>query len=339
MDRVATMPANERAELIRLAADRLGNDMTPAVVEKDFWVCWVLNRLFRAPETSRKILFKGGTSLSKVFGLIERFSEDVDLILDWREVTDEEPTDDRSVSGQDRFNKALLARAHKYLRETFLPEVQSLVSDVCQTTIEDNPEIVNVKYPAAYPSDYLRPEIQLEVGPLASWVPHSEYEVTPYAAEAVPDAFEHARCTVRAIKAERTFWEKVTILHHEAHRPEGNAQPAGYSRHYYDVCRMARADVKDAAFADIGLLSAVVAFKDKFYHRGWARYDLAVPGSMKLVPPEHVMQAVERDYEQMRFMIFGKRPDFANLIKDLRNLEAEINSRRVKISIPLTVSR
>jgi hypothetical protein len=326
MDRVATMPANERAELIRLASDRLGGDMPPAVVEKDFWVCWVLNRLFRAPDTSRKILLKGGTSLSKVFGLIERFSEDVDLILDWREVTDEEPTDIRSVSKQDRFNKALLARAHEYLRETFLPEVQSLVSDVCEATIEDNPEIIKVKYPAAYRSDYLRPEIQLEVGPLASWVPYSEYEVTPYAAEALPDAFEHARCTVRAIKAERTFWEKITILHHEAHRPEGNAQPKGYSRHYYDVCRMAGSDVKDAAFADTALLAAVVSFKDKFYHRGWARYDLAKPGTMKLTPQDHVMVQVEKDYEQMRFMIFGERPEFSDMMVEIQSLEDAINS-------------
>ena len=323
MDRIATWPESDRAELIGEASAL--KSMPVEVVEKDFWVCWVLSRLFRAPDMSRKILFKGGTSLSKVFGLIERFSEDVDLILDWREITDEEPMDDRSVSKQDKFNKAVLAQAHEYLREAFLPEVQSLVSDVCEATIGENPEIVQVKYPAAYRSDYLRPEIQLEVGPLASWVPHATYEVKPYAAEALPDLFEQAACAVRAIKAERTFWEKVTILHHEAHRPEGNAQPEGYSRHYYDVCRMSGHDVKDAAFSDLDLLAAVVAFKDKFYHRGWARYDLAKPGTLKLTPPDHVMAAVEKDYEQMRFMIFGERPDFRDMIATIRELETEIN--------------
>jgi len=294
-------------------------------VEKDFWVCWVLDRLFRSPCLSRKVLFKGGTSLSKVFGLIERFSEDVDLILDWREVTTDEPMDDRSVSKQDKFNKALLEQAHEYLREAFLPEIQSMVSDVCEAVIEDSPEIVKVKYPVAFPSDYLRPEIQLEVGPLASWVPHSEYEIRPYAAEVLPGAFERAKFTVRAIKAERTFWEKITILHHEAHRPRGNSQPGGYSRHYYDVCRMAGSDVKETAFADLGLLAAVVAFKDKFYHRGWARYDLAKPGSMRLVPPEHVLAQVEVDYGRMQFMIFGDRPSFATIMAKIGELETEIN--------------
>ncbi len=199
---------------------------------------------------------------------------------------------------------------------------------VCEAAIEDNPEIVKIKYPAAFPSEYLRPEIQLEVGPLASWLPNAEYEIRPYAAEALPAVFTRPACRVRAIKAERTFWEKITILHHEAHRPEANVQPAGYSRHYYDVFRMARTPVKANAFAELDLLRAVVAFKDKFYHRGWARYDLAKPGTMRLVPPAHVMKAVARDYEGMRLMIFGERPEFADMIEGLRALEAEINALR-----------
>ena len=161
---------------------------------------------------------------------------------------------------------------------------------------------------------------------MASWVPNAEYEIRPYAAEALPDMFERPACTVRAIKAERTFWEKITILHHEAHRPEENTQPAGYSRHYYDVCRMAQSPVKQRAFADLELLRAVAAFKDKFYHRGWARYDLAVPGTMKLVPPRHVVALLEQDYHQMRFMIFGERPVFEEIMSVLVALESEVNA-------------
>ncbi len=326
MDRIARMPAEERAALIELAAGRMSMAMPLEVIEKDFWVCWTLHRLFDSPDMAKKILFKGGTSLSKVFGLIERFSEDVDIILDWTEVTEEDPAAVRSATKQDAFNKTLLVQAHTYLRDTFLPEVQALVAGVCDAVIEDNPEIVKIKYPASFGSDYLRPEIHLEIGPLASWVPNAEYDMQSYMAEALPDAFEQSACHVRAIKAERTFWEKITILHHEAHRPDGNAQPPGYSRHYYDVSRMAQSQVKRDALADLDLLRAVVAFKDKFYHRGWARYDLAVPGTIKLAPPEHVMRAVERDYEEMRFMIFGDRPAFRDLIEALRILESEINA-------------
>ena len=324
MDRIATWPASDRADLMREAGAM--KRMPPEVVEKDFWVCWTLGRLFESAVVAPKILFKGGTSLSKVFGLIERFSEDIDLILDWREVTQKDPNDTRSVSQQGEFNKELLQQAHAYLRETFLPEVSQLIEGVCVASIEDNPEVIKIKYPAAFSSDYLRPEIQLEIGPLASWMPNAEYEITAYAAEAIPSVFTRPVRRVRAIKAERTFWEKITILHHEAHRPASSPQPAGYSRHYYDVSRMARTMVKTNAFADLELLRMVVAFKDKFYHRGWARYDLAKPGTMKLVPPEHVMKAVVRDYDGMRLMIYGERPDFDEIMTGLRALETEINA-------------
>lgn len=148
----------------------------------------------------------------------------------------------------------------------------------------------------------------------------------PYAADVLPDAFEQAACTVRAIKAERTFWEKITILHHEAHRPENNKQPTGYSRHYYDAYQMASTPLKDLALADPGLLESVVAFKDKFYHRGWARYDLAKPGTMRLTPPPHVRESLELDYAAMEFMFYGTRPAFADMMEQISDLERAINS-------------
>lgn len=325
MDAITRMPAGDRAMLMRLASDQK-KTMAPEIIEKDFWVCWVLGRLYGSPDMARKILFKGGTSLSKVFGLIERFSEDVDLILDWYEVTNENPADERSVTKQEAFNKALMAEAHRYLRETFLPETKALLAGVCDAVIEDNPEVVTIRYPAAFPSGYLKPQIRLEVGPLAAWVPNAEYDIRPYSAEAMPTAFVRPTCRVRAIKAERTFWEKITILHHEAHRPVANPQPLGYSRHYYDVFRMAETRVKDGAFADLELLRAVAAFKDKFYHRGWARYDLAKPGTIKLVPPAHVLKAVARDYDGMQLMIFGDRPEFDEMMAGVQRLEGEINA-------------
>ncbi len=324
MDSIAFWDETDRAALLEQAAAIRG--LPTEIMEKDFWVCWTLHKLFASPNMREKILFKGGTSLSKVFGLIERFSEDVDVILNWNEITDEDPNADRSVTKQDRFNKALLAKAHTYLRERFLPEVQTLVGAACEATIEDNPEIISIRYPAAFANASLRPAIQLEVGPLASWAPNAEYEIRSYAAEVLPQQFKQPTCKVHATLAERTFWEKVTILHHEAHRPKENAQPTGYSRHYYDVFQMAQTSVKVDALANLALLRAVAAFKDRFYHRGWARYDLAVPGSIKLIPPKHVMDEVRRDYDEMRFMIFGERPQLDDMMTGLTELEAEINA-------------
>jgi len=326
MKKFARLSNEKRLSYFEQAAASLG---IPAVaVEKDFWVVWVLERLFSSEFLASKILFKGGTSLAKVFGLIDRFSEDIDLILDWNEVVVENPMAERSKTKQDRFNKDVPVLSRAYIEQRFLPEVVRLIGEACSAEIEEGaPDVINISYPSGFESGYLRPEIRLEIGPLAQWIPNACYDVRPYAAEALPDLFEQPTCQVQTIKAERTFWEKATILHHEAYRPEDSLVPARYSRHYYDLYRMAAApDVRRTALDDLNLLRSVVEFKQKFYPRGWARYDLAKPGTLRLIPPERIVVAMERDYRAMQEMIFGDRPAFDEIISGLKTLEQEINS-------------
>lgn len=325
MESVALLSSAERRELFSETAASKG--MTPAIVEKDFWVCWTLGRLFAHSDLSRLLMFKGGTSLSKVFNLIERFSEDIDLILDWRVVIGEDdPLAERSATKQEAMNKAIDAKAVDYIGGDLLAMIARSVDPICRCELAaDDLHALNVMYPAAFSDKYLRPEVRLEIGPLAAWMPYDHYRIKPYAAEAFPQLFKQADCAVQAIRAERTFWEKATILHHEAYRPEDSPQPLRYSRHYYDLAMMAAAPVKDAALADLALLEDVVAFKQRFYRRPWAHYDLAKPGTFRLVPAEHVLAAIEKDYVQMRTMIFGRYPDFDEIIETLRRLETEIN--------------
>lgn len=326
MEHIAALPAEKRAELFQETAKRRG--MSDAVVEKDFWVCWTLGRLFADPLLSRKILFKGGTSLSKVFKLIERFSEDIDLILDWREITDVDPEAKRSKSKQALFNKEIQVAAQQYLRADLLPQVSSLLGATVRAAIAgDDPNVITIEYPASFSAEYIKPEIRLEVGPLAIWVPNAAFQISPYCAEEYPALFSKPTCHVQVIKAERTFWEKATILHHEAFRPEGNPQPTRYSRHYYDLALMSKSSVKDIALndPDLELLKSVVASKERFYPRGWARYDLAYPGSMKLMPPAHVLTSLKHDYGEMQIMIYGDRPAFDTIMDQIRILENEIN--------------
>ena len=141
---------------------------------------------------------------------------------------------------------------------------------------------MNVAYPAAFSEDYLRPEVRLEIGPLASWDPSDRHVIQPYAADSFPEVFEEPDCPVVAIAAERTFWEKATILHQEAHR-EG-ATPSRYSRHYYDTYKLATSPVRQVALKDVGLLQQVVEFKQRFYPCGWARFEDARPGTFRLMP-------------------------------------------------------
>ena len=326
MDRVAHLSAAQHQELFTETAARRG--MTPAVVEKDFWVTWVLDRLFAVPALARLLMFKGGTSLSKAYGLIERFSEDIDLILDWRVLSDDDPLAARSRSQQNRLNDEINRLAQGYIAGELLEQVRTALGDVCQCGIgEDDPHVIDVRYPAAFSDDYLRPEVRLEIGPLAAWLPYEDRTISCYAAQSFPQLFGRSEFPVRVIRAERTFWEKATILHHEAHRPETNPQPPRYSRHYYDLARMAVSPVKAAALSDFDLLADVVAFKQRFYPRNWARYDLAVPGSLRLVPEGPVLKAVTEDYRAMATMIFGTIPPFEAILAGLQDLENEINGR------------
>jgi len=330
MDSVARLSSVELRELFIQTAAIKG--MTPAIIEKDFWVCWTLGRLFSHPELSKLLMFKGGTSLSKVFKLIERFSEDIDLILDWRVlVGDEDPLLDRSNTKQGNFNKVLVEKSAAYIGSELLLTISAALAPICTCELAaDDVQVINVKYPAAFSDGYLRPEIRLEIGPLAAWTPSDSFRVQSYAAEAFPQIFKQGYCSVQAIRAERTFWEKATILHHEFHRPEGKPQPLRYSRHYYDLVMMSAASIKDSALADFALFEDVIAFKQRFYQRGWARYNEAKLGACKLVPSGHVLAAVKKDYAQMRNLIFGRYPSVDEMMIVLQKLEDEINANYEK---------
>lgn len=325
MDKVAHLSQKDRSDLFAETANAMRT--TSAIVEKDFWVVWVLSRVLGNPELARILKFKGGTSLSKVFGLIGRFSEDIDLILDWREVVQEDPNAERSKNKQSTFNEQTNAEAQRYIDAVLLPQVQQCVGDLCTCSIDaENLHAINIRYPAAFGDAYLRPEILLEIGPLASWLPSDVFAIQPYAAQHFPHVFERRSCHVPTILAERTFWEKATILHQEVHRAEDKPMPSRYSRHYYDLARLALSDVKVNALSDLDILAAVVAFKQKFYPSGWARYELAKPPTLKLIPPKARFAELEKDYQAMQNMIFDKPLSFDEVMQTLTALENEINA-------------
>ncbi len=325
MDKVARFDIRQRSELFRETASLMKT--TPAIVEKDFWVVWVLDKLFGDAQLRRVLKFKGGTSLSKAFGLIGRFSEDIDLILDWREVTGEDPYRERSKNQQMKFNEATNEQAAAYIRETLLPQVAAQVDSLCSCSIDPgNPHSLNIRYPSIFSDAYLRPEILLEIGPLASWLPSAEFVIRAYASHHFPGVFERAVCHVPTILARRTFWEKATILHQEAHRAEDRPMPPRYSRHYYDLAWLAQSDVKAEALADMALLAEVVTFKQRFYPSAWANYGTAMPGSFRLIAPAYRFDALRKDYQAMQNMIFDRHLSFETIIETLTGLETEINA-------------
>ena len=308
--------------------------LSPAIIEKDFWVCWMLDYLFNRSPWTRQLAFKGGTSLSKAYGLIKRFSEDIDLIIDWRLLGYglKEPWEPRSNTQQDIFNVKANERCAAFLKDTFVPRLKSDLEKELGRTLdlamdEHDPNTVVFRYPRAFRDASILREIRLESGTLAAWTPAANHAIRPFAADWYPKLFKSAETQVYTVEPERTFWEKVTILHREALRtPERGPMQPRYSRHYYDLWCMMRQGTKDSALMNPDLLDEVVAFKRKFYRCSWAHYERATRGEIQLMPPEHSIKVLTDDYRHMQNMIFGDKPAFEEILYSIGKLEAEIHA-------------
>ena len=296
MNGIARIPRNQRADLFGETADRMG--LSGAIVEKDFWVCWVLKQLFSIQAFSGRLLFKGGTSLSKIFRAINRFSEDIDLAVDYAALGFTGPRDPRreglSRTRQTKLLAEMLRHCQRYIGGDFIREFHARCAEALDmdgnwsaAIDERDPHVVRFHYPPAIAARlaYIAPQVVLELGTHAEFIPRDEFSIRPFAAEEFPHLFAEPEVRVTALLAKRTFWEKATILHAEYYRRPGKPVPARYSRHYYDVAMLAETPIKDEALADLQLLRDVVRHKETFYPAAWARYDLAVPGSLKLAPP------------------------------------------------------
>lgn len=326
MKTVARLSDKNRRELFAATAGKMR--VVDAVIEKDFWACLVLKEIF-ADQTMRDIfLFKGGTSLSKCYSLIKRFSEDIDLILDWRQlgITDEFAWQNRSATQQDKFNQQLDELSRDFIHARILPQLKNLLPELELKIDPRDGNVILVRYPALFANDYFLDYIKLEIGPRASRVPKNEVNISSYAAEQYPDIFEQPWFKVMAITAERTFWEKATILHQVAFADEAKSISPRYSRHFYDLGQMANSRVKTTALSNLELLRDVAEFKSRFYRSPAARYDLARPGTLKLIPSSAKLEELKTDYIKMQEMFFATPPAFATLMADLKKLEDAINS-------------
>jgi hypothetical protein len=342
LNRIAQLPASSRAEIFAETANRRA--LPEALVEKDFWVCWTLAQIFSIEQLREGLLFKGGTSLSKVFGVIERFSEDIDLAVDYTMLGFTGRTSPscpgliaNEANGPARRDAPSMPEL--YIAGEFLDHLRTRCTEVLGpqgpwrlAVDEEDPNIVHFFYPPAVqaPVAYIAPRVTLELGTHADFIPHGQFTIRAFAAAEFPKLFERAEAPVTSLLAKRTFWEKATILHAEFHRPPAKTLPGRYSRHYYDVAMMAARPVKQEAFEDLDLLAAVVKHKQTFYASAWAQYPLAVPGTFKLAPPEARIQTLRRDYRDMAVMIFGEPPPFEQIMEKLAVLEKELNALRKK---------
>lgn len=337
MDKVAQWPSEDRAALFQETAARRG--VVPMIVEKDFWVCWTLRRLFAHSERRPALLFKGGTSLSKIYNVIERFSEDIDLSLDRHDLGfsgDRDPEHAGSRKARGKLLDALKVKCTAYLSGPFMERTIADFESILGPhgagwALQIDPEeeqTVLFRYPSSMEGSatpYVRPVVRMEFGARSDFWPSTEAEVRPYAAEEFPDLFAEPLARVRVLEGKRTFWEKATILHAEFHRQDRGPGAARLSRHYYDLAQLAKSRIRDEALGDMELLEEVAHHKDFFFPAAWARYDEARPGSLRLVPGESLRRLLESDYRQMAEMFFGEQPSFGEVVATLGELEDEIN--------------
>jgi len=338
MDEIANLSDAERLKIFQNTS--ISKHIPIAMVEKDFWSCWILYKLFSDKEMSEILRFKGGTSLSKAYHLIERFSEDLDLILTKEIIlNDDEDIFQPSNKKQKLFTEQISERTAKYISTILKNKISSLLSNNVEVFTDDEyakynhqytPEEIDNKnlhivYPKMASDVYLRPDILLEIGIMSAWIPNEPRKILPYIAEAYPK-LEIVPAFVHTIKAERTFWDKATILHREFFRPENTNTPIRYSRHYYDLYKMAISTIKNTALPDHELLADVVYRKNKLYRCAWARYDLAKPGTLHLLPNHNNHDLIKKDYSAMHGMIFGDIPEWETILEHLKELENEINN-------------
>ena len=184
---------------------------------------------------------------------------------------------------------------------------------------------VLINYPKAFKLESIQPHVRLEIGPLGDWVPNISSIIQPYVAEHYPQLIKEPFVNIRTTTAERTFWEKATILHQEAHREAGKPLPPRYSRHYYDLYQLSRLPIRAEALRQYSLLGDVVRFKMKFYHCSWAGYEEILEGQIRLLPPSHHLKELKLDYKRMQAMVYGEVPKFEDIISELTILESEIN--------------
>lgn len=322
---------NERHLYIEQAA--IQKNVSPVIMEKDFWVCWLLNILFES-EFADSLVFKGGTSLSKVFGAICRFSEDIDLSLS--PVFLNLPEAGTTRNQADKWIKRAEAACEKAVQTQIMPALKASVLDILRNEqvrfefLKDpntNSPVLLFDYPSSQPTgfDYIKRSVKLEFGSLTDQQPTGRHTITPWIAEIFPKAFPDWRCEVIALEIERSFWEKATILHAEYHRPPDKPIPDRYSRHYADTAMLAKHAEAIKAINNHNLRNQVVIWKSQFFGSSWANYDLAKPGTFRLVPPAERLPALRRDYQLMREMYLTTPPSFDDILTSLSDLEHRIN--------------
>ena len=339
MNAFLQLPAERRRLAFQQVDEAMG--LQAFSVEKDFWVCWTLRELFTLPGIGEHLTFKGGTSLSKAWNLIHRFSEDIDLIVDKDALGfggDAAP--DKAPSNKQRRARleALMASCRLWVQGTLQPALASRIADALGPEawkLEVDPDMPDGQcllfhYPSVFPANsagYVPPQVKIELGARSDDWPHEEKSIQPYVIEQFPALDNDAVAPVRVLAAERTFWEKACLLHEETFRPADKPRKLRMARHYYDLYCLLRAGIGKQALANTALFQRVAEHREIFFRYSWVDYTTHKPGTFRLSPPAEQLPNWRSDYQAMLGpMFFGDVPDFDEIMRAVSEFEKTFNA-------------
>jgi len=327
-----TIDSAEKAAIFTEVATTKG--MKPFAVEKDWWVSRTLEIIFQLPISSH-LVFKGGTSLSKAWKLINRFSEDIDLAIDKEffegykgEISKTQIGKLRKVAGTyttgtflEELKQAFEAKGYKDLKFVVIEAKDS----------DQDPRVLEIYYPnvIAPNSAYISPRVQIEVSCRSLREPFTVQSFGALVDEFYLDKdFAKPLFEVPTVNAERTFLEKLFLLHEEFHRPAEKMRVDRLSRHLYDLYHLTSAGLAEKAISDKELYQIIVAHRYKFSRVGEVDYNLHDPRTLNPIPPEDIIDKWEADYTRMKEdMIYEEnKPSFENLIQNLMNLRVKLQA-------------
>ena len=327
-----SLSPDERTDALE-AAERLGS-YRAYLLEKDIWVVGAIRALFSAPFAG-DLVFKGGTSLSKAWGAIRRFSEDVDVTYDIRAIARDLVGDagpealPPTRSQEQRWTKAIRARLSSWVRDQAAP---ALAEGLRQAGLDAQPRVAGDRIHVDYDPLFdgygpVLPSVIVEFGARSTGEPHEVCPVRCDAAAFLPEvSFPEARPTV--MLAERTFWEKATAMHVFCRRERGRGNRL--TRHWHDLVRLDRTGFAEKALADDALALSVarhkaIFFREKDVAGNWISYQDAVSGSLQLVPSGAGRETLAEDYRSM--IRSGMLPDDAEPFEELMDACADLERR------------
>ena len=325
---------SDRREALEVAAAKTGR---PAhILEKDVWVVWALRSLFESPY-GKNLVFKGGTSLSKAYGIIRRFSEDVDITYDIRALapdlvgTDPDPIPPNG-NQRKKWAKEISSLLPVWVAESVVPLIQSNLDEQGLTARIELPGDGNLRlhYEAATKtSSYVLPAVLLEFGARSTGEPSEVVRIECDAASAIPSVM-FPEASARVMRPERTFWEKATAMHVYCLR--GQYRGDRFARHWYDLARLQDAGIVESALRDRSIPEAVAVHKAAFFRErdrdgDQIDYQAAINGALRLVPEAEVSTELKADYDRMvdEAMFFEEVASFDALMEQVQSIQDQVN--------------